>query len=269
EAPCGVVAYESTGLPAEYLGDLLVASWGDHVIERFRLRNRGASFSSKAETIVRGGEDFRPVGMATAPDGSLYITDWGDKSYPVHGKGRIWRLRMKLPPKDDGLLPSQVRRLDKSQLLASLSHRKSTIRNAAGDALAKTGWAVEVLTDVLRKAPDSRAPVQALWSAARTPHDAARILASAFTDPVPEAPAEAIRLLSSLPPSGSNANAEARILESATSDASPQVRLQAILQLRSESALRSILPLLTDKDPFVMGAALSVLGRPGNVRLLS
>src|SRR5207253_11035863 len=106
EAPCGVLAYESTGLPPEYRGDLIVTSWGDHVIERFRLTKRGASFTSKSEPIVRGGEDFRPVGIATAPDGSLYVSDWVDKSYPVHGKGRIWRIKMKAPTADDGLRPS-------------------------------------------------------------------------------------------------------------------------------------------------------------------
>src|SRR5438309_7989047 len=98
EAPCAVVPYNSGGLPAEYRGKLLVTSWGDHLIERFQLTPRGASFTSQSEAVVRGGEDFRPVGMVTAPDGSLYISDWVDKSYPVHGKVRIWRLRMKLPP---------------------------------------------------------------------------------------------------------------------------------------------------------------------------
>ena len=43
--------------------------------------------------VVTGGEDFRPVGIAIAPDGSVYISDWVDKSYTLHGKGRIWRLR--------------------------------------------------------------------------------------------------------------------------------------------------------------------------------
>src|SRR4029077_9408754 len=63
--------------------------------ERFKLTPKGASFTSQSETIARGDEEFRPVGMVIAPDGSLYISDWVDKSYPVHGKGRIWRLRMK------------------------------------------------------------------------------------------------------------------------------------------------------------------------------
>ncbi len=93
EAPCGVLSYEADNLPAEYRGTLLVTSWGDHRIERYRLEPRGASFHSVMEPVVVGGEDFRPVGIALAPDGSLFFSDWVDKSYDLHGKGRIWRLR--------------------------------------------------------------------------------------------------------------------------------------------------------------------------------
>src|SRR5262249_38695870 len=138
EAPCGVVAYESNGLPPEYVGNLLVTSWGDHVVERFQLTPRGASFTSKAQTVIRGGEDFRPVGIVAAPDGSLYLSDWVDKSYPVHGKGRIWRIRMKKPPADDGLRASKVATLkDSAKLRELLHHPKAEIRAAAGDALAQ------------------------------------------------------------------------------------------------------------------------------------
>jgi hypothetical protein len=86
-------------LPEEYRGELLVTSWGDHRIERYHLTPRGASFSAEMKPVVRGGENFRPVGMALAPDGSLYFSDWVDKSYNVHGKGRVWRLSAKNPPK--------------------------------------------------------------------------------------------------------------------------------------------------------------------------
>jgi putative membrane-bound dehydrogenase-like protein len=98
EAPCAVLAYESDNLPTEYRGDLLVTSWGDHRIERYRLAPRGASFSATMTPVVRGGENFRPVGLALAPDGSLYFSDWVDKSYTLHGKGRVWRLSAKNPP---------------------------------------------------------------------------------------------------------------------------------------------------------------------------
>ena len=99
EAPCAVLAYESDNLPGDYIGDLLVTSWGDHRLERYRLKSRGASFTAEMTPVVTGGENFRPVGLALAPDGSLYFSDWVDKSYNVHGKGRVWRLSAKYPPK--------------------------------------------------------------------------------------------------------------------------------------------------------------------------
>lgn len=92
EAPSGILAYESDGLPEEYIGNLLVTSWGDHRIDRFRLKPRGASFESLAEPLIVGGENFRPVGIACAPDGSLYCTDWVLRDYNLHGRGRVWRI---------------------------------------------------------------------------------------------------------------------------------------------------------------------------------
>jgi len=262
EAPCGIVAYESTGLPAEYRGDLLVTSWGDHVVERFRLTGRGASFVSKAEAVARGGEDFRPVGIAPAPDGSLYISDWVDKSYPVHGKGRIWRLRMKVLPKDDGLRPSQVSRLEPSQLRTLLSHPNQAIRMAAGDGLlARNAQGLEVLAETIQRAPNSRAKIQALWSLTKAGEDAATLVSSAQGDRAAEVRAETIRLM----PAQIN---ETALLNAATKDSSPFVRTQAILRLRSQGSLKAIVPLLADRDPFLAGAALEVLGRPGNSGLL-
>ncbi len=86
------------------------------------------------QPVVTGGDDFRPVGIAAAPDGSLYISDWVDKSYDVHGKGRIWRLRnaraTRSPAREqkhavDGALRSSVIKLE--SLGASGSLKESTI----------------------------------------------------------------------------------------------------------------------------------------------
>jgi putative membrane-bound dehydrogenase-like protein len=107
EAPSGILAYEHDAFPEEYLGNLLVTSWGDHRIDRFRLKEKGASFESIAEPVITGGENFRPVGIALAPDGSLFISDWVLKDYNLHGKGRVWRVRANhnearaLPPTGD------------------------------------------------------------------------------------------------------------------------------------------------------------------------
>jgi len=83
EAPCAVLPHR---------GYLWVTSWGDYRLERYELSTKGASFSAVQKIAVQGDSDFRPTGCAVAPDGSLYFADWVSRSYPVHGRGRVWRL---------------------------------------------------------------------------------------------------------------------------------------------------------------------------------
>jgi putative membrane-bound dehydrogenase-like protein len=83
EAPTAIVAHA---------GSLWVTSWGDHRLEKYRLAPRGASFGAEREIIVQGNADFRPTGLAAAPDGTLYFGDWELRDYEVHGRGRLWRL---------------------------------------------------------------------------------------------------------------------------------------------------------------------------------
>src|SRR5438093_4513261 len=133
EAPAGILAYESDGLPEEYLGNLLVTSWGDHRIDRFRLQPKGTSFTSLAEPLITGGENFRPVGLATAPDGSLFCTDWVLRDYKLHGHGRIWRIAPIEPRQTEVIdLESLAKRSisDLEKLLAT-SHRREVTRAVA------------------------------------------------------------------------------------------------------------------------------------------
>jgi putative membrane-bound dehydrogenase-like protein len=262
EAPSGIVAYESIGLPPEYRGQLLTTSWGDHVIERFQLVPDGASFKAKAQTLVRGGDDFRPVAIAIGPDGAVYFSDWVDKSYPVHGKGKIWRLRMKTPPKDDGLRPSTVLSLPTDRQVALLADPRLSIRMAATEILARKGHeGRDALAGVFKGTIDTRAKLQALWAAARLEHLGHHILVAALEDDAPEVRAEAVRLL--LPPLE-----DARRLAKVKRDASPFVRMNAILGLRHSDSLREVVPLLADADPFIVSAALNVLGQPERSALL-
>jgi putative heme-binding domain-containing protein len=79
----------------DYEDALLVTSWGDHALEIYRLKPQGASVRAEREVLAQGDEWFRPVGIAAAPDGDIYFTDWVDSDYSVHRKGRIWRLNAK------------------------------------------------------------------------------------------------------------------------------------------------------------------------------
>lgn len=86
EAPCTVLWHR---------GYLYVSSWGEHRVERFQLTPTDeGTYTAKREVVVQGESEFRPTGMAIAPDGSLWLSDWVSRSYPVHGAGRVWRLTL-------------------------------------------------------------------------------------------------------------------------------------------------------------------------------
>ncbi len=132
-----IVAYEADAFPAEYRGTLLVTSWGDHRIDRFRAHPQGTSLTSKAEPLIIGGENFRPVGLAQAPDGSLFATDWVLKDYSVHGHGRIWRIAPKAADarrKVDDL--AAVPHLAIPELRSKLASPRLDIRRLAARTLA-------------------------------------------------------------------------------------------------------------------------------------
>ena len=92
EAPCGV-------LP---LGrGLLVPSWSDHRIDFFPLTRKGASYTAKPITLVKGGRYFRPSCIAEDPSTkkqkrTWYLCDWVDGRYEAHGYGRLWKLEIDL-----------------------------------------------------------------------------------------------------------------------------------------------------------------------------
>lgn len=160
EAPSGIVAYEADLLPEEYWGTLLVGSWGDYRIDRFRLVPNGSSFTSQIDPIVKGGDLFRPVGLAIAPDGSLYFTDWMKRDYEVHGQGRIWRLAVKDQP-------HQAATNDLPQKL--LSHPDQAVRRRAARELEKSPAGKEVLTAILKdQNQPERARLESMWGLLRS-----------------------------------------------------------------------------------------------------
>lgn len=85
EGPCSVV---------ELGGGVMIPSWSNHCIDYFPLRRRGAGYESERIELLRGSDFFRPVCLAPGPDGAFYLTDWVFSSYPIHGRGRLWKLEI-------------------------------------------------------------------------------------------------------------------------------------------------------------------------------
>lgn len=269
EAPSGIVAYESTGLPEEYRGKLLVTSWGDHVVQCFTLQEKGASFTATAKPLIQGGDQFRPVGIAVGPDGALYLSDWVDRSYPVHGKGRIWRIRMKEPPADDGIRASQMPKLEVEKLRELLAHRKIEIRQAAADALVERARGnpkmadqiLETVRDAVRQRRDLRGRLHALWAGVQIdPNLARQCVAELFRDTPVELRSELSRFFASLRMDKKEYKALLDLIVESKQPAS--VRLQVIQQLRGEMVADAV-PYLIDTDPFLASAAIEIISTAG------
>ena len=174
EAPCEIVAYESDGLPDTYRGQLLVASWADHRIERFPLRSdpRHAQTRTQRATFISGNNEFRPVGITVAPDGSLYITDWVSSSYALHRLGRIWHVR------SASRKPRPVLQTPADQLLS----KDRRLREAAARQLIKTPQGRSLLETRLNH-PDSRVRAVALQALSKSPPPAKLLDQLASNDP--------------------------------------------------------------------------------------
>lgn len=120
EAPTGVIDTGRARLPADYKDSILVAVWGEHNLSLYRTSPAGSSIRAIREVFLEGehhagegvgGETpmvvsgvrppaseareslpFRPSGLATGPDGSIFVSDWMMIDYTTHEHGRIWKV---------------------------------------------------------------------------------------------------------------------------------------------------------------------------------
>ncbi|MHB1423553.1 MAG: PVC-type heme-binding CxxCH protein [Gemmataceae bacterium] len=239
EAPCEVLSYESDGLPREYVGDLLVTSWADHRVERYQLKERGASWAAERKAFVQGGEDFRPVGMAVAPDGSLFVSDWVRSDYNLHGKGAIWHIHSRDVGNHDR--PSDLHRALSS---AHWPSRESAARGLSGNEPGRRSLREQLVNKDVR--------VRAASLTALIDADDRKLDLAAFAETETQTPLRALAVRA-LAQRGEEAS---HFLDAKY----PQpVRLEALESLKNESSVPTLFKLLTDADPFLRSSAVRQL----------
>jgi putative membrane-bound dehydrogenase-like protein len=244
EAPCEVISYESDGLPPEYRGSLLVTSWADHRVERYeeQLSERSASLTAQRKPFVQGGENFRPVGLAVAPDGSLFVSDWVRSDYNLHGKGAVWHIRaLEAPAARER--PADPRR---ALLVAHQPLRDAAARRLAADAEGRAFLRGQLACDNERV---RAAALTALIDAGDRELDLHAFVAK---ESLLLLRAMAVRALAER---GDDAS---RFLDAKYPAA---MRREAIASLKGASSLPHLLGMLTDADPFLRSAAVHQLGQ--------
>ena len=189
-ATCGGEVYRGDRLPAELHGDIFFGEPVGRLIRRGKVTvTDGVTQLSnpyeKSEFIRSTDANFRPVNMATAPDGTMFIVDmyrgiiqegnWvrpGSYLRPMvqkyqldknFGRGRIWRIthqNFKPGPQPNMLAETPA------QLVKHLDHPNGWWRETAQKLLVLKAdkSVVPALEKLAQKSPNHLARIHALWA---------------------------------------------------------------------------------------------------------
>jgi len=231
-SPTGITVYEGDLLPETFRNQVIHCDAGPNVVRAYVAKNEGAGYSAKIENLAVGEFDkwFRPADVATAPDGSLFVSDWYDPGVGGHNmqdmdRGRLFRFAPEgtkyLVPKFDFDSPKGA--------VEALSNPCNSVRYLAYQALVKMGSKAEPELNNLAKSPNPRLRARAIWLIAKTQSPTVAFnLAS--TDADPNVRAVAIRLArqAKLPTK--------EYIPSLIKDSSPVVLRELALALREDTS---------------------------------
>jgi mono/diheme cytochrome c family protein/glucose/arabinose dehydrogenase len=201
--------YRGDRYPIDVRGSVFITDSPTNLVHRFNIVDDGTGRLTARNAYARGeflassDERFRPVNLASAPDGTLYVVDmyrgvvqdggiWSDylrdyiKSHdlelPVQ-RGRIWRVVHGSGPGTRGPKPS-LTAASPATLVATLSHANGWWRDTAQRLLVERGDAsvVPALTKLAVSAPDWRTRLHALWTLDGLDALDARAVATALAD---------------------------------------------------------------------------------------
>jgi putative membrane-bound dehydrogenase-like protein len=191
-ATSGSEIYRGDRLPADLRGDLLFGEPVGRLIRRTRIETKNGFtrvhnfYNDKHSEWIRSTDpNFRPVNVANAPDGSIFVADmyrgiiqerdWVTRGSYLRdvvdkynmarnfGRGRVWRITHK-----DFKPGPQPHMLDEasSKLVTHLAHPNGWWRDTAQKLLVLRGdkSVAPELTTMARSNPDHLARIHALWT---------------------------------------------------------------------------------------------------------
>ncbi len=255
-AGAGNDVYRGDRLPADLVGDYLYGEAVGRVVRRLKPVKTGGltqfrNAYPRSEFIRSIDPLFRPVEMATAPDGTLYIVDmyrgvmegapWAKQGTylrqkidqyqldKIVGRGRIWRLTHDRAERDR----TRPRMLDEAaaQLVRHLAHPNGWWRDTAQQLLVlkQDRSVVPALQQMARSASNPLARAHALWTLEGLGALDAPLLRSVLGDRDPTLRVHAIRASETLYKAGDTSFG--REYRSLTTDPDPDVAIQAMLTL--------------------------------------
>ena len=222
-ASCGPIIERGGLLPDAYHGNAFVCEPLSNLVHRRVLEPDKVTFVARRvekgrEFLASSDPSFRPVNLATGPDGALYIIDMYRElvEHPQfvpesvrgtvdfrrwHDRGRIWRVR----PRSGGALEGRNRGLGKAdtrQLVDLLGHRNGWWRTTAQRLLVERQdhAAVPLMINMLNSKSNPLARLHALWALAALNGLDAADLNRVIGDPHPALREHALRVAGVIEP---------------------------------------------------------------------
>ena len=216
---CSPFFYRGTTLPKEYYGNVFVCEPAGNLVKRNIVENNGLQPVAHDPTpgkefLASGDERFRPVHLATGPDGALYVADMY-RGLVEHGayitpylrdqtlkrklvqpinRGRIWRI---VPANWTPSKPKKLSAASNDELIEFLSHPNGWHRDMAQRLLVERGdkSISAPLTSLALRGANQYARLHALWTIEGLGLLVPETLFQLLQDPNPLVGATAVRLL--------------------------------------------------------------------------
>lgn len=268
----GITSYRGDAFDPKHLGDIFVGEVSGNLIYQARLDEKGIiPIANRAEPevefIASADNWFRPVQMANAPDGCLYVVDMyrglieGAAFMPPEmvkhlnvmagfDRGRIWRISPEnFKPKSNPKLGS----LSSSELVALLEHPNGWHRDTASRLLfqKQDKSITNLVRDLAKNSKSHLGKIHALWVLQGLSSLENSDVLQALDDQHPRVREQALLLSEKLPPAKDVRSRMITLLK----DPDNKVRLQAIYSLAgaddatSAKALGDI-AIALGKDPY-------------------
>jgi hypothetical protein len=196
-APCGLTCYESAGFGPEYRDNLFACYFNLHKVSRHVLTPSGATFATADEDFVTSPDlDSHPTDVLEDADGSLVVVDTGgwyklccpsSQLQKPDVLGGVYRVRRQETPRveDPRGLKLSWKTMMALDLVNLLDDPRPAIQHRAIETLAGKGeGAIALLAQMVAPDRSVNASRNAVWTATRFDHQAARVVtAAALLDP--------------------------------------------------------------------------------------
>jgi putative membrane-bound dehydrogenase-like protein len=195
-SPTGIMLYEGKLLPQRFQNQIIHCDAGPNTVRSYPVRPNGAGFTAKQIQFVDSADQwFRPADVCTAPDGSIFITDWYDPGVGGHNMGDIVRgrlFRVAPPNTSYDIKPIDLETL--SGAASALASPNLATRYLAWTKLHSAGAGAEDVLLAKYNGKDQRLRARALWLLGKIPERGSHYVNLAVGDANSEIRETGIRL---------------------------------------------------------------------------